>query len=181
MFLLEDEFITIQNESEPEDYRKYIKIFLNNQKTLENIIMNKRCKSVKIRKMSKKDLQYVNKNFYYGKLFNLKTLKSNYIYVAEEKQKIIGILFADVTITGTAILFALEVLEEYRKIGIASKLMKIFENDCVKNGIETIMVFYNKFYGIEKFYIKFNFEIGTNLEIACKSLVVNDDERNLKS
>lgn len=125
--------------------------------------------------MTINDLKYVNKNFYYGRCINIKTLKSNYIYVAEEKEKIIGILYADVTITGTAILFALEVLEEYRKMGIASKLMKRFENDCIKNRIETIMVFYNKFDEIEKFYIKFNFKIGTNLEIACKPLLVNDD------
>ena len=130
---------------------------------------------MKIRYMTINDLKYVNKNFYYGRCINIKTLKSNYIYVAEEKEKIIGILYADVTITGKAILFALEVLEEYRKMGIASKLMKRFENDCIKNRIETIMVFYNKFDEIEKFYIKFNFKIGTNLEIACKPLLVNDD------
>lgn len=128
--------------------------------------------------MTINDLKYVNKNFYYGRCINIKTLKSNYIYVAEEKEKIIGILYADITNTGTAILFAIEVLKDYRKIGIGSKLMKKFENDCLKNGIESIMTFYNKFDEIEKFYIKSNYEIGTNLEIACKALEVNTDERN---
>lgn len=123
---------------------------------------------MKIRKMKFVDLQFVNKKFFFGKGINVASLKSNYIYVAEDKKEIKGILFADVTKTGTAILFAIEVLKEYRKRGIAKKMMKRFEKDILKNGTNSIMVFYNKLEGIEPFYEKLNYEIGTNLKVALK-------------
>jgi ribosomal protein S18 acetylase RimI-like enzyme len=126
---------------------------------------------MRVRKMAIEDLVFVNQKFYLGKSININTLKSNFIYVAKEKTEILGILFADATKTGTAILFAIEVLEEYRKNGIALKLMNKFENDAVKKGINTVITFYNNIDGIEKFYEKFNYEIGTNLNTACKMLI----------
>ena len=102
---------------------------------------------------------------------NANTLKSDFIYVAEDKKEIKGILFADATKTGTAILFAIEVLREYRKNGIAQKLMNRFEKDAMKKRINVVMTFYNNIEGIEAFYEKFNYEIGTNLSTACKMLM----------
>ena len=126
---------------------------------------------MRIRKMKLIDLEVVNNKFSFGKVFNVNTLKSDFIYVAEDKKEIKGILFADATKTGTSILFAIEVLEEYRKNGIAQKMMDKFENDAIKKGISVVMTFYNNKEGIERFYEKFNYEIGTNLNTACKKLI----------
>lgn len=123
-----------------------------------------------IRKMMIDDLVSVNEKFYFGKGINFNTLKSDFVYVAEDDQKIIGILFADATKTGAAILYAIEVLEEYRKNGIALNLMNKFESDAINKGINSVMTFYNNIEGIEEFYKKFNYEIGTNLSTACKIL-----------
>lgn len=124
-----------------------------------------------IRKMKMIDLEIVNEKFFFGKGLNANTLKSDFIYVAEDKKEIKGILFADATKTGTAILFAIEVLREYRKNGITQKLMNRFEKDAMKKRINVVMTFYNNIEGIEAFYEKFNYEIGTNLSTACKMLM----------
>lgn len=80
-------------------------------------------------------------------------------------------MFDDATKTGLSILFAIEVLKEYRKNGIAQKLMNRFENDAMKKRIDAVMIFYNNKDGIETFYEKLNYEIGKYLNAACKALM----------
>ena len=124
---------------------------------------------MEIRKMSLIDLVEVVNNFVFGEMFmELDIFKSDYLYVAVQKNEILGILYADATKTGTAIIFAIEVKAEYQRRGIASRLIQNFEKDAVKDGIKSAIVFYNN--KEQYFYQKNNFEIGDNLEIACKVL-----------
>lgn len=126
---------------------------------------------MRIRKMKKEDLKYVNAMFLYGEGINERTLKSKYVYVAVEKDVIIGMLFADASKCGTCILFSLEVIKNHRNKGIATKLIYRFEKDAKKGNVNTIFVFYNKEEKLKTFYEKFNFEMGSNLDVACKPLI----------
>ena len=126
---------------------------------------------MEIRKMKIWDLEIVNQSFSMGKNIGITSLQSDYLYVAEDQNKIKGFLFADtMKTTGIAILVAIEVLEECRKKGIAKQLMDRFEKDAMENEINSIMVFYNKKAGVEKFYKKFNYLLGQHLKTACKIL-----------
>ena len=52
-------------------------------------------------------------------------------------------------------------------------MMRKFEEDVIKENVNTVMTFYNNIEGVEGFCKKFNYEIGKNLSIACKILNFN--------
>lgn len=70
----------------------------------------------------------------------------------------------------TAILFGIEVLQEYRNKNIATNLIKCFEDNLKKDNCGSILVFYNKNDNLGEFYNKIGFEIGDNLAVALKDI-----------
>ena len=104
------------------------------------------------------DLFELKEKFTYTNGFSIKTINSNYLY-------------GDKTVTsGTGILFGIEVLKEFRNKKIATKLITRFEKDLKKDNCGSILMFYNKYDGLDEFYKKVGFEIGTNLVTALKEL-----------
>ena len=117
------------------------------------------------------DLFELKKKFTYTNGFSIKTINSNYLYVVVENDNIIAYLYGDKTVTsGTGILFGIEVLKEFRNKKIATKLITRFEKDLKKDNCGSILMFYNKYDGLDEFYKKVGFEIGTNLVTALKAL-----------
>ena len=63
---------------------------------------------MEIRKMEIWDLEFVNKSFSMVKNIGITSLQSDYLYVAEDQNKIKGFLFADtMKTTGNAVLAAI--------------------------------------------------------------------------
>lgn len=117
------------------------------------------------------DINEIKKKFVYAKRFNVKTFDSDYIYVAEDCGNVIAYLYGDMTKSSrTAILFGIEVLQEYRNKNIATNLIKCFEDNLKKDNCDSILVFYNKNDNLGKFYNKIGFEIGDNLAVALKDI-----------
>ena len=117
------------------------------------------------------DLFELKEKFTYTNGFSIKTINSNYLYVVVENDNIIAYLYGDKTVTsGTGILFGIEVLKEFRNKKIATKLITRFEKDLKKDNCGSILMFYNKYDGLDEFYKKVGFEIGTNLVTALKDL-----------
>lgn len=126
---------------------------------------------MRTRKGKVTDLIDLKENFTYTKGFNINTFNSNYLYVVEDNKKIIAYLYGDKTENSrTSILYGVEVLEEYRNKKIATRLIKKFEKDLKEDNCGSILVFYNKYDGLDKFYKKVGFEIGINLVTGLKDI-----------
>lgn len=79
------------------------------------------------------------------KYFN-NMLNNEIVYIALDKDKVVGYLAGSINIQGSYITKSLAevdnmfVLEEYRKYGIGTKLINAFKEYCSKNSIEEIKV-----------------------------------------
>lgn len=79
------------------------------------------------------------------KYFN-NMLNNEIIYIALDKEKVIGYLAGSINIQGSYVTKSLAeidnmfVLEQYRKYGIGTKLINAFKNYCSQNKIEELKV-----------------------------------------
>lgn len=81
-------------------------------------------------------------NDYYERLIGSKDM--GIFVVAEDGAKIVGIIYGEFnTEEHWAELIGVAVLEEYRCLGIGSKLIKVFEKIARKNGARTVDLYAN--------------------------------------
>jgi len=102
----------------------------------------------------------------------IKDEKMNLILVAEEQDKIVGLLIAEIW-DGKKYSFFVNfvVLPEYRSKGIGAKLYKLYEEHCEKHGLKTITALVqtsNKI--MQQFCEKKKYKKGHNLYFYEKGL-----------
>lgn len=114
---------------------------------------------MKIRNGKLSDLEELHKNFVHTKGLTNYSINNDYMYIVEDKEKIIAFLYGDRTIcSNSGILLGLEVLKEYRHKGIATNLIKQFENDLKRKYCKQILVFFNNNDNQLEFYKKVGFK-----------------------
>ena len=110
---------------------------------------------MEIRKGKLDDLTELQKNFVRARDLSVYSFNSNYMYIAEDDNKIIAFLYGDKTEnSGAGILLELEVLQDYRNKKIATNLIKRFEEDLKQENCNGILVFYSFDENLYKFYNK---------------------------
>lgn len=131
---------------------------------------------MKIREMKLEDVENL-KEFptlgygTFGSPYELLDLYS-YTYVAEENDKLVGFLFAGRSDGNIVILWALEVLPQYQKKGIARALHDRLIEDMKQCGDTDIFLFFNREDNLNEFYEDhLGYEIGHLLVIAHKGIV----------
>lgn len=99
---------------------------------------------------------YVEK---YEKQAKTKTFEANNItpYIAYHENKPIGVLFM-YTNGANAYLCQITTLKEYRRLGVASGLIRFSIKDKKKQGVEDFYLVTEKYTFLETFYLKNNFE-----------------------
>ncbi len=124
-----------------------------------------------IRKGRLTDIDELKNRFIYAKGININSFRSKYMYVVENKGKIIAFLYGDrLQNVNSAILLGLEVIEEYRHQKIATSLLKVFENDLKEENCEAISVFCNNTNGELEFYRKVGFKTEDTLYASLKEI-----------
>ena len=124
-----------------------------------------------IRKGRLTDIDELKNRFIYAKGININSFRSKYMYVVENKGKIIAFLHGDrLQNVNSAILLGLEVIEEYRHQKIATSLLKVFENDLKEENCEAILVFCNNTNGELEFYRKVGFKTEDTLYASLKEI-----------
>ncbi len=114
---------------------------------------------MEIRNGKLSDLEELHENFVHAKGLTHYSINNDYMYIVEDKGKIIAFLYGDKTIfSNSGILLGLEVLKEYRHKGIATNLTKRFENDLKHKYCKQILVFFNNNDNQLEFYKKVGFK-----------------------
>jgi len=119
---------------------------------------------VKLREFKLPSGRYPNFNY-----INLSENKDLFL-VAQENKKIIGFVYGEAIKDKCAILWMIYTIKEYRKKGIATKLIQTFEQNCKKLGVNEIFLNAVPRKEILTFYKKNNFSLGNNY-IECSKKI----------
>lgn len=126
---------------------------------------------MEIRKGIATDLKALQKSFIRAKDMSVCSFNSNYMYIVEDKGKIIAFLYGDKTEnSGAGILLELEVLQSYRNKKVATNLIKKFEEDLKQENCSGILVFYSFNENLYQFYNKVGFKSGDTLLAGLKEI-----------
>lgn len=114
-----------------------------------------------------------------GKKYFNNMLNNEIIYIALDKDKVVGYLAGSINIQGSYVTKSLAeidnmfILEEYRKYGIGTKLINAFKEYCFQNQIEELKVTASaKNKNAIDFYIKNGFN---EFEITLKQKIKSDN------
>ena len=112
----------------------------------------------------------------------LQAIKQKRIYIIKDNNKIIGFLRYTFHLDQTPLLCYVSVNPEYRKQGIATKLISRFKQDMIKQQYDTILLSVPRKSEAIDFFKHFNFkQIGyTNItyeteELIFESILINRD------
>lgn len=134
-------------------------------------ISRKRGKILNIRKGIESDIAELQKKFKTARGMTINSLNSNYLYVYEYKEEIIAFLYGDKAMySNFGILLGIEVLKDYRHKGIATNLIKQFEEDLKRKNCRTILLFCNNDNGQLEFYRKVGFKREDTLFAVLKEI-----------
>ena len=119
-------------------------------------------KPVKIRYAGNKDLLWLNENDRHISENILKTkIKNNEIYLVENNGSNIGWLRYNLFWDNVPFMNMIYILEEYRKLGIGTELIKYWEDEMKQNGYKNVLTSTQSNEEAQHFYKKIGYkEIG---------------------